>query len=89
MTIGHTFHKTIEGGRHPFLTEIVVVCFLFLGNALILNLLVALYGSVYNKVSRFIYETFSILILNLLVELDGFMFTPPPPRGSAGQNDTL
>ncbi|XP_075262366.1 transient receptor potential cation channel subfamily M member 3-like isoform X2 [Convolutriloba macropyga] len=78
MTIGHTFHKTIEGGRHPFLTEIVVVCFLFLGNALILNLLVALYGSVYNKISENSSTEWKYEMFWMLEEYKKKTFLPPP-----------
>ena len=78
MSIGHTFYKTVKEGLHPFLTEIVIVCFLFLGNALILNLLVALYGSVYNSISENSSTEWKYEMFWMLEEYKKKTFLPPP-----------
>ncbi len=78
MSVGHTFHKTVDKGLNPFLTKIVIVCFLFLGNALILNLLVALYGSVYNSISENSSTEWKYEMFWMLEEYKKKTFLPPP-----------
>ncbi|XP_075249811.1 uncharacterized protein LOC142342384 isoform X2 [Convolutriloba macropyga] len=78
MLIGKFFHKLTMNGRNVGLTRIMAVAFKFFGNALMMNLLIAIYKGIFEYVINKADEEWKTEMYWLITEFKGKTILPPP-----------